>query len=248
MRRYPRIIGYYAVFVVFIIMGFLCEIPAFAESLAFGEIKTSGDVQIRTSTAKWARLHEPYPLLKNTGLKTGEGIATLTTREGSRLDISGNTAADIEASDGTYILNLAQGTITFSITPSTSLTIITKDTEITVSRQISGYFALVAGPAAPSPANIQGMIVSSPEGTLVRSLSGRIQVKMQGTQAKVINTGESLFASAEGEKTTGMASLPGEGTSIALKQTLITGAFLTTGTVVAIDAFRGDGFKSRSGF
>ena len=57
-----------------------------------------------------------------------------------------------------------------------------------------------------------------------------------------------ILAGAGSGKTAGMIPLSGEGTNTILKQALITGAFFTTGTVVAIDAFRGDGFKSRSGF
>lgn len=248
MRKYSRIYGYYIGFFVFLALGGLCQSFAFAEPVAFGEIKASGYVQIRTSTAQWNRLQKVYPLLKSNGLKTGEGIAAITTREGSRFDLSNNTEAAIEVSDGSYVLTLTQGTVSFSITPSTSLTVITKDADISVSRQIGGLFSLVAGPGVPSLANIQGMVVNSSEGTLIRSMAGRIQVNMKDLQARVVNTGESLFASAGGGKSTGMIPLSGESTNTILKQALITGAFFTTGTFVAIDAFRGDGFKSRSGF
>lgn len=248
MRKYSPIYGYYVGLFVFLVLVGFCQSLAFAEPIAFGEIKASGDVQIRTSTAQWHRLQELYPLLTSTGLKTGEGIAAVTTREGSRFDFSSNTEAAIEASDGSYVLTLTQGTVSFSITPSTSLTVITKDADISVSRQIGGYFSLVAGPGVPSLANIQGMIMSSSEGTLIRSMAGRIQVNMKGLQARVINAGESLFASAGGGKAAGMVPLSGQGANTILRQALITGAFFTTGTFVAIDAFRGDGFKSRSGF
>jgi hypothetical protein len=248
MRKYSRIYGYYIGLFVFLAIGGLCQSLAFAEPVVFGEIKASGYVQIRTSTAQWNRLQEIYPLLKSNGLKTGEGIAAITTREGSRFDLSNNTEAAIEASDGSYVLTLTQGTVSFSITPSTSLSIITKDADISVSRQIGGLFSLVAGPGVPSLANIQGMVVNTSEGTLIRSMAGRMQVNIKGLQARVINSGESLFASAGGGKAAGMSPLSGEGTTTVLRQALITGAFFTTGTVVAIDAFRGDGFKSRSGF
>ncbi|MCG2720964.1 MAG: hypothetical protein L6290_02955, partial [Thermodesulfovibrionales bacterium] len=216
MRKYSLIYGYYVGFFVFLALGGLCQSLAFAEPLAFGEIKASGDVQIRTSTAKWNKLQEVYPLLKSTGLKTVEGIAAITTREGSRFDLSINTEAAIEASDGSYVLTLTQGTVSFSIAPSTSLTVITKDADISVSRQIGGYFSLVAGPGVPSLATIQGMVVSNSEGTLIRSMTGRIQVNVKGLQARVINTGESLFASAGSGKTAGMIPLSGEGTNTIL--------------------------------
>lgn len=218
------------------------------ESYAFGEIKSSGSVQIGSSTGKWVQIQDIYPLLKNTKIRTNDGIVFITTREGSRIDLSKDTEASIEAMNNNYPVNLVNGTISFNITPSSSLTIVTKNATISVATQVGGYYSLVAGPGAPDLTNIQGMVFSNAQGTYIKSINGRINISGSSLQARVLNTGESLFASADGgDKPLGYNPANPKLSTGAI-QALITGAFFTGATITAIEAFRGDGVHSPSGF
>jgi len=220
------------------------------EPVAFGEIRSTGLVQIGSSTGKWIQMQDIYPLLRNTKLSTKEGVASISTREGSKIDFSRNTEAAIDALNGSYTINLTNGTISFNITPSTSLTIATRQVTISVIQQVGGYYSLVAGTGAPAFTNIQGMVFSSDKGILVRSISGRINVSISGLQPRMLNTGASLFASLEGDRNKGgIGNESGEdGKYSKLFRGLIVGAFFTTGTITAFDSFRGGGVASPSGF
>ncbi|MEW6584867.1 MAG: hypothetical protein AB1442_04545 [Nitrospirota bacterium] len=234
-------------FYLFVLFCFPTYVPA-AEPVAFGEIKATGDVRMESSTGKWGAVRDAYPLLKSTKLRTTEGIVGITTREGSRFDISKNTEVVIESANGSYKINLTVGTVSFSVTPSTSVIILTKDADISVSRQIGGYFSLVAGPGVPGFANAQGIIVSGSKGTLIRSLAGKMHVTPKSGQARILNAGESLYAAAGGVPAGASAAASMSAADIAAKQIMITGAFVTAGTLTSIETFRGEGFKSPSGF
>ncbi len=220
------------------------------EPVAFGEINPAGVVQMESSTEKWAEMQNMYPLLRNTKLRTKEGIAAITTKDGSKIDLSMNTEAAINALSGSYTINLANGTISFNITPSTSLTVITKEATISVIQQVGGYYSLVAGVGAPAFSNTQGVVFNSAKGTSIRSMNGRIKVVINGLQPRTLNTGESLFASLEGNGNKGIiGNETGDpGNYSKLFRGLIIGTFFTTGTITAFDAFRGGGIASPSGF
>ncbi len=220
------------------------------EPMAFGEIKPASVVQIESSTGKWADMQDMYPLLKNTKIRTKEGIAAITTKDGSKIDLSMNTEAAINSLNGSYTINLTNGTISFNITPSMSLTIMTKEATISVIQQVGGYYSLVAGVGAPAFSNTQGMVFNNDKGTLIRSISGRINVGIHGLQPRTLNSGESLFASLEGNSNKGMiGNETGDPRNYSkLFRGLIIGTFFTTGTVIAFDSFRGGGVASPSGF
>ena len=222
---------------------------ALAESpIAFGEIKPAGDVMTESSTGQWVKMKEVYPLLKDTKLKTGEGIVSIITKDGSKIDLSRETEAIINVTDSNYTVTLvgcSKGTLSFNMTPPASLTVTTTQATLSTVR-------------VPSQANIQGMVINSDKGTDIRSISGRITVRPLGLQPKVLNTGESLFASLSDECKAIIAKAPATGTaagvpSIAgdntrLLQGLIVGAFFVGGTIVALEAFREEGVASPSGF
>lgn len=221
------------------------------ELMAFGEIRAIGVVQIESSTGKWVDMAAVYPLLKNTKLKTQDGIVSITAKDGSSIVLSKDTEAAIYALNGRYTVNLVKGTISFNVCPSPSLTVTTKEATVSVTQQIGGYNSLVAGVGAPSPANIQGIVFCSDKGTEVRSVSGKMNVSFRGLPPNILNTGERLFASSAdlGEGVTAAAA-PAAGTAAGSKlvSALIVGAFFTTGTITAFESFRGTGVASPSGF
>lgn len=234
--------------VIILITIFSPIIASSMEPVAFGEIKSSGGVQIGSSTGKWVQVQDVYPLLKNTRIRTNDGVVFITTRDGSRIDLSKETEASIDAAKGSYSVALENGTVSFNITPSTSLAITTRGAIISVAQQVGGYYSLVAGVGAPSFTNIKGMVFSGPKGTFIKSISGRINVSGPALQARVLNAGESLFASLEGgEKALGYIPATTGSDSGAI-QVMITGAFFTGATMSAIESFRGHGIHSRAGF
>jgi ferric-dicitrate binding protein FerR (iron transport regulator) len=237
---------YIGLLILFMVIIFSPVQASSGEILAFGEIKAAGGVQMVSSTGKWVQVMEVYPLLKSTKLRTNEGVVFITTGNGSRVDLSKQTEAEIGARDGSYKINLEKGTLSFDLTPSTALTIITKDATISVARQTGDYYSLVAGVGATGLDNIQGMVFVKEGGTFVRSIQGKINVAEAGLQTKVLNTGESLLIAQE-EDDDDMAAVYPQWTT-GHTQGLVLGAFFTTATITAFEAFRGGGVASPSGF
>jgi hypothetical protein len=203
------------------------------EPVAFGEIKAAGAagaVQIESSTGQWVEMRDVYPLLKNTKLRTRDGIVSITTRGGSRIELSKDTEVAFEALNGGYTINLKQGTLSFNLTPPESLTVTAA--QVTVS-------------AVTNPENIRGMVICSEKGTEIRSISGKINVSYLGSNIKILAAGESLFVSAKGQviaaaagaATTGTTA----GTTIGTTGLIVAGALVTTGIVVAVSALGGGG-------
>lgn len=245
MKKYQFIPFFFAaLFLSFIVSS--TSVSA-KEAIALGEIKATGMVSIESSVGKWVELRDAYPLLKSTKLKTNEGVVSITTKEGTRIDLSRNTEVSIDAAGNSYTLTLAYGTVSFNIMPSSEFIIITKDATISAGRQVAGYYSLVAGPGAPRLPNIQGMVFSDSKGTLTRSITGRINVSGKGFQAKALDSGESFFASVEGEKSPpGYTSAAGSGAWF-IKGPIL-GAFFTSAGVIANESFRGNGTHSKSAF
>jgi hypothetical protein len=218
------------------------------EPIAFGEIKAGGTVQIESSVGKWIKVQDIYPLLKNTKLRTEDGIVFITTKDGSRIDLSRNTEASIDAANGSYTVNLVKGTLTFNMNPSESFIVMTEHAIVKASQQEGGTYPLVAGVGAPAPANIQGMVFNDEDGTFVKSDSGKINVVFRdGSQPKVLTDGQTLLALTR-EKRTRRKAAAAEGPSgdqnAGWKQALIVGGFLATGAILTPDGWRGEGTPS----
>lgn len=201
------------------------------EPIAFGEIKASGVVQIESSTGQWVKMQDVYPLLKNTKLRTGEGVVFITMKDGSRIDLSKGTEAVIDVLDGSYTINLAKGTLYFDMPPSATLTVITPHTTVSTGQ---------------NPKNNQGIIVSSDKGTEVRNIAGNTKISFCGLQPRALAGGESLFVSTKGEcKAIAAAEAGGKGTAGGtdkkLSTTLIIGGLATAGIIVALSALGGGG-------
>ncbi|MEW6068892.1 MAG: hypothetical protein AB1610_11445 [Nitrospirota bacterium] len=239
---------------IFIFTNFISPITASAqEPMAFGEIKSAGDVQIESSTGKWIKALDIYPLLKYTKLRTIDGVAFITTVDGSKIDLSEKTEVTIEAATGSYTINLEKGIISFNIKPSATVVFITRDATISVSPQVGGYYSLVAGPGAPilaqDLANIQGVISCDEKGTFIRSISGKLKVIPEGLEARILDSGGSIFASSAG--VTG-APVAGGGILTTKTALIVGGVLVVGGAVVALGASRDEdedkGVASPSGF
>jgi hypothetical protein len=197
------------------------------EPLAYGEIKTSGEVLIESSNGKWLKMRDVYPLLNETKLKTGDGAVIIAMKDGSRIELSKETETALQAQKGAYTSNLAKGTLSFRVIPSSTLTIITPDATIS---------------AIPNPSNIQGIVSCTDKGTEVRSVSGEINVSYNSHE-KLLDSGERLFASPTGAEGTSTAAAATGKTIAGIKPlTLVLGAIVVgAGTIVAVSSFGGGG-------
>jgi hypothetical protein len=197
------------------------------ESLAYGEIKTSGEVLIESSTKKWLKMRDVYPLLDETKLKTVDGAVIIAMKDGSRIELSKETETALKAQKGAYTSNLAKGTLSFRVIPSATLTIITPHATIS---------------AIPNPSNIQGIVSCTDKGTEVRSVSGELNVSYNSRE-KLLDSGERLFASPAGAEGTRTAAAATGKTTAGIKPlTLVLGAIVVgAGTIVALSSFGGNG-------
>lgn len=243
----------HVVILFFIIIG-ICIImikSSAAEKLSFGEIKTVGNVQIKSSTGKWNKLNDVYPLLKNTALKTTDGVVFITTSSGSRIDLSKDTEIEISTEEMNYKVDMKKGTLSFNIVPASSLTIFTADKIISIERQTEVYQSILGGLSTFK--DTQGIIFVNDREIFLKNISGKIKISdKDGLQPKILGTGETLLVKLDDkDNSSNVLPLSEEYPqwTTAHIQGLITGTFFTSATVTAFEAFRGSrGFKSPSGF
>ncbi len=223
-----------------------------AEILSFGEIKSAGNVQIESSRGKWIKVNEIYPLFKNTRLKTTDGVVFITTSSGSRIDLSKDTEVEIITEGGTYKVNMKKGTLTFNITPASSLIIYIADKIISVEKRLEGYQLLLGGIGVSSLKDTQGIVFFNNKEIFIKSILGNINISdKNGLQMKILGAGETFLARLDDQQNNneGLPLSEYPQWTTAHIQGLILGTFFTSTTITAFEAFRGSrGFKSPSGF
>ena len=166
-----------------------------AQSISvLGEIKSSGKVFIGLSNGQWSSALPTYPLLENTAIRTEDGNASISFRDGSRVDLSRDTVATITGSSADYVINLAQGVIAFNISPSSSLSVSTP----TASISVNSKNGLVQKVGYEKSTRVLGVISATEKGTEVRNISGKILVSSSATGSKTLSTGESILMGHDG--------------------------------------------------
>lgn len=222
-------------------LNFILSPILYAQELSvFGEINSSGSVLLKSPNNNWKQIPAVYPLLENTSIKTINGISKIITKNGSKIDISSNTELSIYSKDKSIVTEIKNGTISFSINPSDSLEVLTKDLKISIINQIGSSYSMVAGPAAPNYFNTQGMVIVTEKGTFVRNINGRINVVENGKQVRLLNTGETYYASIDGALPVNPDNPSNISRSTLLLQSIISGLFVTGATIISFDALRGD--------
>ena len=154
-----------------------------------GEIQSTGTVFIGSSTGKWTPAASTYPLLKDTGIKTEDGSASIFFKEGSRIDLSRDTITSLNGDAPDFAIHLAKGVIAFSITSTSSLSVSTPSASIVV----NGKDGIVQKVGYEKPTRILGVISATEQGTEVRNISGKIVINSSSTGQKILSSGESLF-------------------------------------------------------
>ena len=204
MNNSCRLISYFllAVFSLVIVAGVSAQTVA-----VLGELQSTGKVFISSSTGKWSPAMQTYPLLRDTGVRTENGSASIFFKDGSRVDLSRDTVVSISGEAPDYTMQLAKGIIAFRIKPISSLSVSTPSARISVN---SGEeIVQKVGHEKSSP--VLGVISASEKGTEVRNISGRILVNSSAS-AKALSSGESIFVGSDSTykvyKTQGVGSQP----------------------------------------
>jgi hypothetical protein len=155
-----------------------------------GEIKSSGKVFIGLSNGQWSSALPTYPLFENTAIRTEDGNASISFRDGSRVDLSRDTVATITGSSADYMINLVQGVIAFNMSPSSSLSVTTPTAHVSVNSKND----LVQKVGYEKSNRVLGVISATEKGTEVKNISGKILVNAstKGT-TRTLASGESIL-------------------------------------------------------
>jgi len=172
-----------------------------------GELQSTGKVFIGSSNGKWTPAMPTYPLFQGTGVRTEEGSTSVFFKDGSRVDLSGNTIVSITGEVPDYSIRLAKGVIAFSIKPMSSLSVSTPSAGISVNSKDS-IVQKVGHNEKSSP--VLGIISTTEKGTEVRNISGKISVTSSAAGTKTLVTGESMLVGPDSKyevyKTQGIAA------------------------------------------
>lgn len=220
--------------------------PVSAQSIAvLGEVKAIGVVSIESAGGQWLSAPATYPLLQNTGIKTGEGSASLYFRDGSRVDLSNNSLAVIDGSGSDYTVRISKGTLAFNMAPGASLLVMTASASVTVNKRSS----LIQKVSLEKSGRVLGVISSSDKGTEVRCISGRVAIEMTPTETKLLSSGESIFVGLDSTykvyHTQAIPAEDGQQTPSTpsrenLTAGIIGGVFLITAGIMSRDIWRGN--------
>jgi len=258
MKRFTEVISSAVamLFMLISISGVSAQIVA-----VLGDIKSNGRVFIASANGSWLPAQSTYPILENTGIKTGDGTASLYFREGSRADIAKNSLASVTGSASKFSVTLSTGIIAFNMTGTATLSVFTPSTTVSVNTKNSPVQKV-----SLSRERVLGAIAVTEKGTEVRSSSGRIMVSAPAGESRMVSTGESIFIGADSsvrvfktqavaqddddrKKPAGAYWLSGDK---AIEYGILGGVGVTTGTAFALGShWNGDGeghLASPSGF
>jgi len=155
-----------------------------------GELQSTGKVFLSSSNGKWTPAVPTYPLLQGAGIRTEEGSTSVFFKDGSRVDLSGDTLVYITGEMPDYSIRLAKGVIAFSIKPMSTLSVSTPSATISVNSRDS-IVQKVGHNEKSSP--VLGIISTNEKGTEVRNISGKITVTSASAVTKTLVTGESML-------------------------------------------------------
>ena len=153
-----------------------------------GDIKGSGEVFIASANGSWLPVKNTYPLIENTNIKTGCGTASLYFKDSSRADIGKESLASVAGSASDFSITLSTGTISFNMTGTAKLSIVTPSATVSVTAKNNPVQKVDL-----SGERVIGAVAVTEKGTEVRSISGRIMVGVPAGESRVVPTGESIF-------------------------------------------------------
>jgi hypothetical protein len=171
MNNFSKLISYFII-VIFSVVN-IASLSAQSVPV-LGEIKSSGNVFISSSTGQWSPAMPTYPLLNDTGIKTEDGVASIFFKDGSKVDISKNSVVSVVSTPPGHTIKLTQGVISFNLTSSSSLA-------------ISALSADVLAIGGKDP--VFGNVIVRGNCVEVKSFTGVVQVT-SATGPKLLKSGE----------------------------------------------------------
>lgn len=178
-----------------VVLLFVCgSLPAHAANIiAIGEITAVGDVSISSSDGKWAVAPLSYPLLPQSGIRTGTGSAALYFKDGSRANFKNNTTVVIDSDGLGYSISLLKGVMLFNVNPGSSVSVITPNGSVVLGRTRD----IVQKVSYKKLSRVAGAISVTDRGTEVKSISGEIIVKTLSSVGRPLSPGEVVVLGAD---------------------------------------------------
>ena len=186
---------------IIFLMFFLCATVLLSvqnlcaqEPSALGEMRSYGDVFIRSSTGEWMPAPATYPILQNTAISTGKGSALLYYKDGSRISLSESTMAVVDGTNADYTVHLAKGSLAVNSSPKASMIVKNGSTDVYIN----------ANPAEShnQSQRFLGTVYSKDTGIEMNSIVGASAVKVNATETKVIPSGQGIFIGSDNTQKT----------------------------------------------
>jgi hypothetical protein len=219
MQKSYRMISYFIVF-IFLLVN-IAGVSAQNVSV-LGEIQAMGEVFIGSLNGEWSPAMPTYPLLQNTGIRTEDGRASISFKDGSRADFSRDTIASINGEAPNYSIRLAKGVVAFNITSAASLSLSTPSANISVNNRDG----LVQKVGYEKPGRVLGVISATEKGTEVRNISGKILVSSSAAVSRQLVSGENMLVDLNNNYKVYKTQLAGEAATRGSGATGISGEVL----------------------
>jgi hypothetical protein len=159
------------------------------EVSALGEMRSYGDVFIRSSVGEWVPAPATYPILPNTAIATKKGNASLNYKDGSRVNLSEATMAVVDGTKASYTVHLEKGALAVNSSPKASMTVTHGSTDILINADPDSSHR----GSGNQPQRFLGTIHSTDNGMELKSISGSSAVKVSAADTKVISSGQGIF-------------------------------------------------------
>ncbi len=104
------------------------HLPVYAGEIGpLGEVVSTGEAEVMTSSGDWSVMERAYPVLPGSTYRTGAGGLSFILSDGSRLEVGNQSELSITGERGRYSIRLARGGVAFNVTAATDLVIRTPD-------------------------------------------------------------------------------------------------------------------------
>jgi hypothetical protein len=160
------------------------------ESIAriIGTVVASGHASMKAGLDQWLSVDEKtYPVINGTRLRTVEGTASITTRDGAKIELGKGTELLISGALSNYSIQMQTGSIAFRIYEGIGLTVTTPSTSVVVQR-VSGT---IEKSRHTFKDEISGVVTHDGKDTHVICLKGKFSV---------INASAETLALTEGNR------------------------------------------------
>ncbi len=145
-----------------------------------GQVRGIGTSRMKTFSGKWIAVSDKtYPLASGSVLRTVRGKMTITTRNGTRIEVGEHSEVSIGSAAGGYSIMLQQGSIAYDVPQSAQLQVNTANSKMTADPLSKGF-------------------VGQGKKTYIRSAAGSLAVYApDGHNLIFMRTGQTIVVSHE---------------------------------------------------